>query len=272
MDDLLSNEAFAKHLIDENETFVIKTDLQFLREHKGLRPGKMHLFLSSTGAGKSTLMRTIMTDYLLNNNGKILLWLSEETENDFMTMASYSVKNFGLLRTNIKIFSEVDASTEKLINSKKGKRHEILMELFCKLKDRNYGLVIFDNISTSSLYTQDINLQSEIAHKLKTTIKDMACPLIVVSHTAKNEHLKKYLFDDDSIRGSNTPSMIAEYSYFLNNIENNEKRVSILKIGKTRTHSPKNRLFSLEYDHDLKIYSALTAIKQEDLDELRAKK
>lgn len=252
-----------KVLETENNAQWFHTQLPFLNEHRGLRPGKMHVLLSGSGAGKSTLVRTMMIDFLKNNEGNILIWLSEETEDDFMTNLAYAVRAFGPYIERIKLFSEISDTTKKLLDGKKGKRHELLLQIFSKIKERNYSLVIFDNITTSGLYTQDINIQPDMIRSMKEVVKTLSCPFIVVAHTAKNEHLKKIIFDNDSIKGSNVPTQIAEYTYMINTFSTKTKRETFLAIDKSRTHNIENRFFHLNYNKEIKIYDKITSVDKD---------
>lgn len=252
-----------KVLETENNAQWFNTELPFLNEHKGLRPGKMHVILSSSGAGKSTLIRTIIIDFLKNNEGNILIWLSEETEDDFMTNLAYAVNEFGPYLDRIKLFSEISPTTANLLKNKSGKRHELLLQLFSKIKERDYSLVIFDNITTSGLYTQNINIQPDMIRNMKEIVKTLSCPFVVVAHTAKNEHLKKAMFDNDSIKGSNVPTQIAEYTYAINTLTHKDRRETFLSIDKSRTHNIENRIFHLRYNKNIKIYDAFMPIDKD---------
>ena len=69
----------------ENKKNHFHSTFNFISSHNGFRKGKLHLILSDTGTGKSTLIRSLMYDVLLSlpEDKKLLLILSEETEMDF---------------------------------------------------------------------------------------------------------------------------------------------------------------------------------------------
>ena len=66
------------------------THYNFLKAHNGFRPGCMHMFMGTSHGGKSTLVRSLLTDICLSGkdiNGEpnpVLLWLSEETVLEFL--------------------------------------------------------------------------------------------------------------------------------------------------------------------------------------------
>jgi len=239
-----------------NDMVQNKTDLPFLLEHSGLRNSKLHTILSSTGAGKSTLIRTILLDFLKLNEGKVLLWLSEETISDFRTSASY-MSDVEELSGRVVVFSEIDYRNEDDGELLKGlsKKHNHYLDLFKKKIAEGYSLIIFDNATTSDLYTENIITQVDMANEIKRASSKCPCPIIVVAHTAKNEKIKKLIFDADSIRGSAKITQISEYIYCLQTIQTDTGRKSFLIIEKSRNHAIKNKLYILIYDEEQKIYN-----------------
>ena len=52
------------NLLKERDKVHWYSDYHFLNEHKGHRPGALHLYLGVAHGGKSTLMRSLLIDAL----------------------------------------------------------------------------------------------------------------------------------------------------------------------------------------------------------------
>ena len=87
--------------------FHFSTRLSFLDEHKGLRKCCMHTILGRASGGKSTLVRTVIADLVENNPDiKISLWLSEESEMDYLANLWALEKDISKFK-NLRVKSEV---------------------------------------------------------------------------------------------------------------------------------------------------------------------
>lgn len=62
------------------EDITPEIEFNFIRDHYGLKRGKAHMLLGSSGRGKSTLSRSIL--FQLASKKKVLLCSSEETMHD----------------------------------------------------------------------------------------------------------------------------------------------------------------------------------------------
>jgi ABC-type Mn2+/Zn2+ transport system ATPase subunit len=74
---------------EDNETFFYQaTSFNFLDDHYGFRPGKVHMFVGPTGGGKSSLVRTILNK--MCSSHKILCLTTEESVDDLETTMAYA--------------------------------------------------------------------------------------------------------------------------------------------------------------------------------------
>ena len=246
----------------QNEATENQTNLPFLMEHRGLRTGKLHIILSSTGAGKSTLVRTILLDFINNNEGDVLLWLSEETTEDFKTNASY-LSDFHLFNNRLVIRSEVDPEVSAITN-KSSNPQNLLLKTLSDTGVNNFSLIIFDNITTSSIYTDNITTQQEMAAKIKELSQRSNCPFVIVAHTSKNEKTKKLVFDSDSIKGSGKITQVSEYIYCLQTMIIKNERRSFLILEKSRNHGGTGKTYTLNYSSRQKIYEKIKEVPHEE--------
>lgn len=233
--------------LEEAKTQFYKSDFNFLNEHNGWRPGKTHLILAPTHAGKSTLTRSLVWDFVTNTDYEtVLVWLSEESKDDFKTEFS----KIGLPKDKgqrIIIVSEQDGDLS--LEQKK-----ILFAESIKLA--NPSLVLFDNITTSSFYaSRRPDEQERFANYLKNTTKRENFSLVVIAHTGGESGMKRRQLELNDIRGGKDIVNMAEFAYILQMIkvydETTKKTLKfpILSIEKHRSQSQvENFLFHLRYN------------------------
>jgi hypothetical protein len=241
------SETEMKLLIQENETQHIPSCFQFLNEHKGWRPGKLHLAIAPTGAGKSTLTRSFIWDYLvMTDYGCVALWLSEETSEDFKT----EFAKIGLppeVAKRLVIGSEQDHPHLSLAGKKK-MFHEFVTKL-------NAQIVFFDNLTTSVFYgDKPVEDQASFSKYLKTLAQQEKIPVITIAHTGGATQLTKRLLEENDIRGGKTINTLVQFLYILQMFEvydpvkKETKKFPTIRLKKYRGYSPKNYLFKLRYN------------------------
>ncbi len=195
--------------IKESNTQYFDTDFGFLKTHKGWRPGKIHLALAPTHHGKSTLIRSIVWDYVTHSelfDRPILVWLSEESSDDFKT----EMAKIGLPQ---EILNRVHVASEQDEEFRKESRNLLLGEAI-RLSDP--ALILFDNITTSCFYLgRTIEEQDNFANGLKGRAKKNNIPFILIAHTGGESQLSKRMLEANDIRGSKSVVNLAEFTYIL---------------------------------------------------------
>lgn len=227
-------------LVEDERTIYNESDFRFLLSHNGLRPGCLHLFLGDAGAGKSTLVRSIVPDFVARNQEKnCLVYLSEETEKEFIKDAGKNSFD-GLGR--VEVYSELTDSTIK-------DPDDVFKRMYHLYKEHRPDLLIYDNITTSKLYMdRDIKSQSEVAIRLKNMALFMKIPVVIFAHTGAEvtENLNRLISKND-IRGSKTIVNVAHFFYILQTFYVNENRFNTLRTLKHRGQHITESLFSLEF-------------------------
>jgi ABC-type iron transport system FetAB ATPase subunit len=242
--------AFEKEI---NEVFFT-TSFGFLNAHRGLRRGAFHLLLGTTGGGKSTLVRTIIRDFIFkeeNKNLNLALLLSEESVRDYRVQASVGMPSSDiLLNTHVK--SELD---ELGMDEKNA---------FAWIRLLRPDVLIFDNITTSSFYMDKTpQEQAAFAKRLKALIKELDCAAVIVAHTdakAKDNHSEISLND---IRGSKSICNLCEFAYILQRFSIGEAFFPTLRVAKHRSQELIHNLYALKYDHKIRAFTGDEAISYE---------
>lgn len=237
----------AKLLDSEIETLKIQNETQnyasgfaFLNSHKGLRNGKIHSVLGRKGAGKTTFLKSICTDFLCKNKeSKIYLHLSEELEHDYILGLSRNLKDE---------LNRVEINSEQS-NNKLRDPNKVLDNIYTSAKEYNADLVVIDNITTSRLYMDlPIKAQSDISVRLKGLAIHLDRPVILAMHTKKEiSENHPTLIDDSDVRGCDSIGNIAEFFYVLQWIRIEETIFPTMRITKHRGQRCTHRMFTLNY-------------------------
>lgn len=225
-----------------------KTNFHHLAEHNGLRPGKMHMALGTTSAGKSTWVRGIINDFVVNNpKSKILLYLSEESFED-LRLSLYTCNLAEDQINKVLIVSE-------LSNNRYQDEKEFLVHLEELIAQEKPELFIFDNLTTSRYYndlkTKD---QENVASSIKRITIDYGCATLLVAHTKKDVNTSQHrLIQIEDVRGSSTLPNLLEFAYVLQHFFVDDNRYSMIRIAKHRGYDVRNSTFALLYDNQKQI-------------------
>ena len=261
---LITDKAMREVLLAEQNTNQFQTKLNWLNQHHGLRKGKVHIILGTSGAGKSTLIRTIIKDYLENNRMEhIGIFLSEESINDFsMEMLSVEVDHHSL-NSNVQVYSELDYKTSE-------ERKAALYNLF---RSKKNGLVILDNLTTSTLYEgQEFKEQLDVIHTLKRLASENEVALVIVAHTrAGVSKFNGSLIDIDDIRGNKTTTNLAEFLYILQVFQVNKQKFLTLRIEKHRGYNIEEPFWRLMYDPNSRTLSDSISISFKEFKRIYSK-
>jgi GTPase SAR1 family protein len=224
-----------------NNTTFFHTRFNFIKQHNGLRPNKMHVFVAPTHVGKSTLTHALIDDLITRNDGmKVLLYLTEETLDDFETAVARFVIDGSKMNKSLTVMVEDKSCTDK----------EIMESIEDRLMHTDYQLLVVDNITTSKLYMdRKTDIQSSVAVWLKGLLTDTT--LFLIAHTASNNY-NTDLLDETSIRGSKTICNITEFLYVMQPVRLNDSLKQYIRIVKHRQQEPASKFFQLVYNSRLK--------------------
>jgi len=234
------------------------SEFNFIKTFNGFRPGHIHTFLSNTGGGKSSLAKSIILDAtVMNPEKKILLWLTEDRKEDWEAdfFEAINPEKF----SNLFIFSEKD-----FLKNGKIMPEELFRFILKSIIEKDIGLLILDNITTSTFYTiEDYDI---IAKMLQGSMPDHIAT-IVFSHT--NKSYKKYgrdFMDPDNIFGSTYLSKIAEFFGCLYGIDIPDKgKYSAIVMEKNRLYGVKSdkKYFALNYHDEARMFMSDNIIDYE---------
>jgi hypothetical protein len=245
----------ARKLIEDADRIKRGSWFSFLRNHNGLRPGKVHLLIGCAGAGKSTLVRAMILESLYfcqlaqtqtDENLAVFLILSEEERDEFLTeLYRCSPKKPETFKF-LKIISEQESNVSDPI----GKLAEAASVY-------TPYVVYYDNITTSKTYeNRRPEEQFGTATMLKTYAKAFQVPLVLVAHTRSeiSENITRLISAED-IRGNKSIVNLAEFAYVLQRFHTPGAIFPTLRIVKHRGQDPSEKMFYLEFNKERRIIS-----------------
>jgi len=233
-----------KSLVAERDKIHIPSRYKHLNQHKGLRPGKLHGLIAPTGAGKSTYVRSILHDVACDlPSGQILVWLSEETIDSFLTEFSPNTSLTDDQMNSIVVMSELEMSDE-------ARRYpQIFLQDY--LEYNNIKFMIFDNITTSTMFYQEksISEQGRFVSWVKGLTAKYGMATMLVAHTGAevNKYTNKIINEND-VRGSKTIVNYLEFLYILQQFHIVDKTVQTIRIEKHRGYNVDDKFYVLSYD------------------------
>ena len=240
-----------------NSFMFHKSNFSFLNQQNGWRDGQLHTILGSTGSGKSTFIRSIIYDFLLENPEKtVLIYLSEEMVHDFKLQFSYNGALSPMLK-RIHLISEIELPDSKKFE---GKSFVAYRNFFQSAEKLSPDLILIDNFTTSQGY-QDLRPgdQGKIMHKIKKWAIKLACPILAVMHTNKNvSRYQNRLLTENDVRGSATLGNISEFFYTMQRVTDKETgtMVSFIQTVKHRGQEPENLFFIAKYSKSKRIFTS----------------
>tara|TARA_R110000787_G_scaffold269388_1_gene376191 strand:+ start:1458 stop:2285 length:828 start_codon:yes stop_codon:yes gene_type:complete len=243
------SEDNAARLIQKNKNRDFLTNLNVFKNHNGLRLNCLHLLTAPTGVGKSTFVRTMVIDFIINNSDKkILLWLTEETKEDFEQAMAHGLPRNFKYKDVLHVMSEQSLGVNE--TGEDVKRYVSEAVDYYK-----YDLVILDNVTTSKLYLESGGKNQEYAAAwLKSFCKnDLA--LFVIAHTGSGvANSSGKLIDENDIRGNKTLPNLVEFMYVLQPFYVGEKLYQVITLFKSRNQDKHGRFVGLTYLPETKTF------------------
>lgn len=241
-------------LSKESQEFQFSSGYKFLQEHRGFRRGKVHTVLGTPGGGKSTLVKSIIIDFLQQNqNEKLLVYLSEETRKEFAIEMHRTLGNIANDYLDRCVVIEECGLPAHVIKNADG-----LIEYLKKtMALSDFSGVLFDNLTTSRFYQgKRPGEQGDIAMSIKHLTQDNNVFMLLICHTRSEVHdNSERLIHENDIRGSKTLVNLTEFLYILQRMVVNETIYPFLFIKKNRSQNEVNhRQYSLVFDHEKSFY------------------
>lgn len=224
-----------------NRTIRFPSRFQFLKGHLGVRPNSLHGLIAPMSSGKSSLAKAIISECA--ENGKILVWGSEETEAEYgMALERYNPR----VLKNIAFVDERQVPEDALKNL--NNFHFYFWE---KVSDMQPDLVVIDNVTTSMMYSDAIGPAGQaVSTRFLQRVAKELCAVFYVAHTdSKIGSNHPGLIGNEDIRGSRILPIQTEYLYVMQPFVGGGKQHNIVRVGKFRHHESASGFFLMFYDN-----------------------
>lgn len=216
---------------------------EFLNATKGIRPKNLCGLLGTTGAGKTSLLQSIIVDTAKET--PVLVFLSEECVSDYEDGILLQTRDRAVL-DNIKFFHEASIDTE-LIQSV----DEYINLLKMAAKDAGAAIIFLDNLSTSLFYSDSLTPaeQNLAATKLFRFCETTGITLFYACHTTATarDGMGK-LFTPEDVRGCKQIAIRSSFFYIIQRLDAGDERYNILRIYKHRGFPGKAGFYSLKWE------------------------
>jgi KaiC/GvpD/RAD55 family RecA-like ATPase len=243
---------------EQKKFLTCQTSFQFLNDHYGLRPGEIHLLLSTAGAGKSSLVRGILGD-LIANRVDTLFYSTEETYDQFrMAVADSGFMPDFLPFVRFLHEDTMDESCDGDFDFFKVMFKHVLSE---KVHTGKPKVLIFDNLTMCEFF-DDIRTNLKFCKYLLRTIRQMGIAALLVVHTKKDVRQTSYDFDTQDVKGSAIIANRAENMYGLRVFRTVDEMTgrpqvrSFVKSLKSRFHDTQGNYYELSYSRPLRRFIA----------------
>lgn len=242
--------------IDQKKSETIfESRLGFLKSTNGPRPGELHTIIAPAGNGKSTLIRTIVAECILNRI-RVFSLLSEEPTDLY---------KHGIAKTFYKITKTKESADEFLGHSFYDSLLSWPTEMFTadkffdyvRMRIENYSpkVFIFDNYTTSFLSSLSPEKQEHVIMRFKKLCDQTNVAMVIVSHTGKGASSTGKVLSGEDVRGNSSLTNIGSYNYVLQTIFDGPKTKSFVIIDKARYHSQAQKTaWELKFDHESEIF------------------
>lgn len=237
------SEAQLSDLVRNKNKVFYKSNFSFLCQHNGLRPGKIHVLMGTSGSGKSTFVRSIVNDFVKINPESVYFWLSEESSEDLIV----ALKEQSISQ---KILSQITVDSE--LENSSG-----VDEILDRVSFTGAKFLVIDNITTSKFYMdRKPGEQSSLVTRIKTFAEKNNIAVLLVAHTKKDVHDNfGRLITEGDIRGSGAVVMMAEFFYIIQKFQAADKFYPTLRIIKHRGQAVTERLYALGFDSETVSYT-----------------
>tara|TARA_R110000803_G_scaffold162194_1_gene225826 strand:+ start:28327 stop:29238 length:912 start_codon:yes stop_codon:yes gene_type:complete len=238
--DPISEQEIDFHRV-QNERIFTKSRYKFLMGHNGIRPASLSGLMGTTGCGKTSLVKCIMTETATQH--KILIWLSEESVKEYQDLIGYLDKD---ALKNITFVEEGDIP-EEIMRSQSD-----FLEYFTQMGETGeYGTIFIDNVTTSAFYNSRYGIagQNRSAEFLRNYPKKTGTHIFYIAHT-RSEVTDNYgrVVAPEDIRGSKELPMTTAFFYIIQKFTTNEKQYNFLRVAKYRGYEKAAGWFALIYE------------------------
>lgn len=251
---LTLTESEAKTLRSISKSQPHQSGFNFLNSHRGLRESKMHLLLGTPGSGKSTIVRSILIDFVRHNpTTPVLIVLSEETTDELKEELA-KTEYIEIDTSHVYVISEMETTSRSTSS--------LHMEIEHLIRAHGIRVLIYDNLTTSSTYN-DITAREQftVCQSIKRMTKEHYLATLLIAHTGAHvtDNWARLITEND-VRGSKSITNLTEFLYIMQRFEITSTFYQTIRVIKHRGQSPMCKMYQLIYNRATSLYQSDRAI------------
>ena len=223
-------------------TIFIKSKFKFLQSHNGIRPCALHGLVSTTGAGKTSLLQTLIAE--VAEQFRCFIFMSEETTT---TYSNNIFKVFGRSpkRENLSYLEERD------MGYRPGCSQEEYLRVFSdRVLESNADVVFIDNLTTSKFYSDSLGPEGQeiTTEYLKDAPKKLEVPIIYAIHTKSDITDNHFgLIGPQDVRGNKAIANKTEFMYIMQRFTIDKTIYTLVRVVKHREYPDPGDFYLLEW-------------------------
>jgi len=231
--------------------------LNCLNVHKGLRSAEISTVIGPKGGGKSTFVRTIQVELLMQER-RVYSFLSEELTRKYNLPIFKSFKSIVNEQDKVNYYLQ-NLFVDSQLELPKGclTLEWLVSRMEYMIENHAVDCIIFDNFTTSFICNQlPFRSQALAIHEFKRIAIKYDIPVLIVIHTAKGTNVYDAIIDGENVRGDATSVNMGSYNYIITAFFRCNPVRTFLNIDKARYHGKANKkVFELHYDSELGIFT-----------------
>lgn len=238
----------------EHQEFTSR--FRFLNDHRGLRQAELSLIIGPKGGGKSSLVRTMITELLVQQR-RVYVFLSEEKTQRYKAPIYHAIRqgvggklNPSIILENLFLESQID------FDQNQANYDNFMNALEMKISELMVDVVIFDNFTTSFICSMPFKYQAMAVTQFKRIAAKRNIVFLMVTHTGKGTDIYDKIIDGENVRGDATQVNIGSYNYIITTFFRLDTPRVFLSIDKARYHGKANKqVYELFYDPEVGLFT-----------------
>lgn len=226
----------------------------FLNAHHGIRPSRVSYLLGTTGTGKTTLFKSVISDSTKEHEAAVIS--TEENALRYLPeIEKLGVK--GCLK-NVKFVFEKSISEEIT-----GNQDSYLSWIENMIVSSGVKIVFFDNLTTSAIYSGGVRGQERAVSKISEMAQRLEVAFFIALHTRKDitDNMSRMITGED-VRGSAKSFIEADFFYVFQRWAIGEKFFPFIQTVKHRGYSKLNKSHLLLFHNGAYIKDSAVDFKE----------
>lgn len=220
-----------------------KSRLGCFNSFNGIQRGELTTLTAPKGMGKSTFVKTVITEALCSNR-TVLTILSEERTDAYKKPIAECIESVIKDDAECSVTLENSYYASMMDWDRDQKNLDYFLEsLENAINTYQIDLVVFDNITTSFIEQMPIGKQGAAIDALRSMAYHYDIGLMCVFHTAKGTNIYNRLIDGEDVRGNAVSINAGSYNLVLTTFFRTNPPRSFIHIDKARYHAKANKTY-----------------------------